>query len=105
MENEEKNNEELKKKAEDTKIFEILVDELKLDQKDIPKTEKGLNTKIKELKEKIEKKMSKLTEEEKGFMRNRREIIRQQRESEEENVLKNKDKKKKKKSGLDIEEE
>lgn len=53
------NFEELKKQSELTEKFVKLVDQLKIDDKDIPKTEKGLNTKVKELMQKLEKKIDK----------------------------------------------
>ena len=68
MENED---EKLKQQAEKSELFTILVDSLK-DEKDIPKTEKGLTTKAKELMEKLDKKLAKLSEEEKEVLRNKR---------------------------------
>jgi hypothetical protein len=56
------NFEELKKQSELTEKFVKLVDQLKIDDKDIPKTEKGLNTKVKELMQKLEKKIDKSSE-------------------------------------------
>ena len=63
MENEEKkiqkNYEELKKKSELTEKFIKFADRLELEEKDIPKTEKGLETKVKELMERLERKIEK----------------------------------------------
>jgi len=53
------NYEELKKKSEVTESFIRLADQLKIDDKDIPKTEKGMNTKVKELMNKLNKKLDK----------------------------------------------
>ena len=44
-----KNYEELKKKSELTESFIRLADQIQIDDKDVPKTEKGMNTKAKEL--------------------------------------------------------
>ena len=54
-----KNYEELKKKSEITEKFIKLADKLILDDKDIPRTEKGMNTKVKELMDKLNKKLEK----------------------------------------------
>lgn len=54
-----KNYEELKKKSELTEKFIRLANKLQLDEKDIPKTEKGMETKVKELMERLEKKLQK----------------------------------------------
>ena len=62
MENEKKiqeNFEELKKQSEITEKFVKFVDQLKIDDKDIPKTNKGRNTKVKQLMKKLEKKIEK----------------------------------------------
>jgi hypothetical protein len=59
------NFEELKKKSEITDKFIKLVNKLKLDERDIPKTEKGINSKAKELMEKLEKKLEKEMKKEK----------------------------------------
>ena len=48
-----KNYEELKKKADLTEKFVIFANRIEIDDKDIPKTEKGLETKAKELIEKL----------------------------------------------------
>lgn len=53
------NYEQLKKKSELTEKFIKLADNLKFDEKDVPKTEKGLTTKAKELLEKVQKKIDK----------------------------------------------
>ncbi len=53
------NYEQLKKQSELTEKFIRLADNLKIDDKDIPKTEKGLTTKAKELLEKVQKKIEK----------------------------------------------
>lgn len=53
------NYEQLKKQSELTEKFIRLTDNLKFDDKDIPKTEKGLTTKAKELLEKVQKKIEK----------------------------------------------
>jgi len=54
-----KDYEELKKKSELTEKFIRLANQLDLDEKDIPKTEKGMETKVKELIERLEKKLEK----------------------------------------------
>jgi hypothetical protein len=54
-----KDYEELKKKSELTEKFIKLADQLNVDDKDIPKTEKGMSTKVKELMEKLSKKLEK----------------------------------------------
>jgi hypothetical protein len=54
------NYEQLKKQSELTEKFIRLADNLKFDDKDIPKTEKGLTTKAKELLEKVQKKIDKI---------------------------------------------
>ena len=63
MENEEKkiqkNYEELKKKSELTEKFIRFADKIEIDEKDIPRTEKGMETKAKELIEKLTKKIEK----------------------------------------------
>ena len=53
------NFEELKKQSEITEKFVKFVDQLKIDDKDIPKTNKGRNTKVKQLMKKLEKKIEK----------------------------------------------
>lgn len=58
-ENIQKNYEELKKKSELTEKFIRLANKLQLDEKDIPKTEKGMESKVKELMERLEKKLEK----------------------------------------------
>jgi hypothetical protein len=63
-EQEQKNYEELKKKSVLTDKFIKLVNMLEVNDKDVPKTEKGMNTKAKELIEKINKKLEKIPEEE-----------------------------------------
>ena len=65
MENEDKKQEELKKKAIITDLFIKFADKIKLDDKEVPKTEKGMATKAKELMEKLERKIEKIPEEEK----------------------------------------
>ena len=59
-----KNYEELKKKSELTEKFIKLTDKLKIEDKDIPKTEKGLETKAKEIIERLSKKIEKEEKEE-----------------------------------------
>jgi hypothetical protein len=54
-----KDYEELKKKSELTEKFIKLADQLNIDDKDIPKTEKGMSTKVKELMERLSKKLEK----------------------------------------------
>lgn len=60
MENEKKkiqpNYEELKKQSELTDLFIKYANGIKIDDKDVPKTEKGRATKAKELIEKVNKK-------------------------------------------------
>ena len=60
-----KNFDELKKKSDITEKFIKLVNKLQLDEKDIPKTEKGINSKAKELMERLEKKLEKEMKKEK----------------------------------------
>ena len=62
MENEKKiqgNFDELKKKSELTDKFIKLADSLQIDDKDVPRTEKGMASKVKELMNKLEKKIKK----------------------------------------------
>jgi hypothetical protein len=54
-----KNYDELKKKSEVTEKFIRLADQISIDDKDVPKTEKGMNTKVKELMNKLNKKLEK----------------------------------------------
>jgi len=54
-----KDYEELKRKSDLTEKFIRLVDKLDIDDKDVPKTEKGLNTKVKELMDRINNKIEK----------------------------------------------
>lgn len=50
---------ELKKKSDRTERFITLANNLKLDDKDIPKTEKGMNSKAKEIIKALTKKLNK----------------------------------------------
>lgn len=60
MENKiQKNYEELKKKSDLTDKFIKLADKIQIDDKDVPKTEKGLATKAKELIERLNRKLEK----------------------------------------------
>ena len=63
MEKEEKviqeNYEELKKKSELTEKFIRLVDKIEIDDKDVPKTEKGMASKVKEIMERLNRKIEK----------------------------------------------
>lgn len=59
-----KNYEELKKKSVLTDKFIKMADKINIDDKDVPKTEKGLSTKAKELIERLNKKLEKIPEEE-----------------------------------------
>jgi len=54
-----KNYEELKKKSDLTEKFIRLADQIEIDEKDIPRTEKGMTTKAKELLEKLSKNLEK----------------------------------------------
>ena len=54
------NYEELKKKSEITEKFIRLADKIQIDDKDVPKTEKGMQSKAKELIEKLGRKIEKL---------------------------------------------
>jgi len=54
-----KDYEELKRKSDLTEKFIRLVDKLDIDDRDVPKTEKGLNTKVKELMDRINNKIEK----------------------------------------------
>jgi hypothetical protein len=54
-----KNYDELKKKSDKTEKFLRLANELNIDDKDVPRTEKGLQTKAKELMERLNKKLEK----------------------------------------------
>jgi Na+/phosphate symporter len=58
-ENIQANYEELKKKSELTDKFIKLANKLEIDDKDVPKTEKGMESKVKELMERLEKKLDK----------------------------------------------
>ena len=60
----------LKQQAIDTEVFMILVDSLNAEAGEAPKTEKGLATKTKEIREKVEKKMLKLSDDEKMVLIN-----------------------------------
>ena len=53
------NFEELKKKSDLTEKFIRFADKIELDDKDVPKTEKGLNTKVKELMDRLNRKLEK----------------------------------------------
>ena len=53
------NFEELKKKSDLTEKFIRFADKIDLDDKDVPKTEKGMASKVKELMERLEKKIEK----------------------------------------------
>jgi len=53
------NFEELKKKSDLTEKFIRFADKIELDDKDVPKTEKGMASKVKELMERLEKKIEK----------------------------------------------
>ena len=64
MEKLQDNYEELKKKSELTEKFIKLADKIEIAEYDIPKTEKGMETKAKEILERISKKMEKLDSEE-----------------------------------------
>lgn len=59
-----KDYQELKKKSVLTDKFIKLADSIEVNDKDVPKTEKGMSTKAKELIEKINKKLEKIPEEE-----------------------------------------
>jgi hypothetical protein len=59
-----KNYSELKKKSVLTDKFINLVDNIKFDEKDTPRTPKGMETKTKEILAKINKKLEKIPEEE-----------------------------------------
>lgn len=59
------NYDELKKISEMTEKFIKMADQLNIDDKDVPKTEKGLNTKVKELLERLNKKLEKEEKKEK----------------------------------------
>ena len=64
MENYQENYEELKRKSELTEKFIKMVNKLNLDDREIPKTEKGMDSKAKELLDKLSKKMEKEDKEE-----------------------------------------
>lgn len=74
MEKLQENYDELKKKSELTEKFIRLVDKIEIAEYDIPKTEKGMETKAKELIDKINKKMEKLESEEPKKSRKTREL-------------------------------
>jgi hypothetical protein len=62
MENEKKiqeNYDELKKISDKTERIIRFADKLKIEDKDVPKTEKGMASKVKELLERLEKKVEK----------------------------------------------
>ena len=54
-----KNYDELKKQSERTERLIKLANQLKIDERDVPKTEKGRATKAKELIERLNKKLEK----------------------------------------------
>ena len=54
-----KNYDELKKKSDLTEKFIKLANQIELDDKDVPRTEKGMTTKAKELLEKLSKNLEK----------------------------------------------
>jgi len=54
----------LKKQATLTDEFIRIVDKIKIEDKDVPKTEKGMTSKAKELLERVERKLEKITDEE-----------------------------------------
>lgn len=53
------NYDELKKISDKTEKIIRFADKLKIDDKDVPKTEKGMASKVKEIMERIEKKVNK----------------------------------------------
>jgi len=59
-----KDYDDLKKKSELTEKFILFADKIKIDDKDVPKTEKGLESKAKEIIERINKKLEKETNDE-----------------------------------------
>ena len=62
MENEkkiQKDYDELKKKSDKTEKFIKLANQIQIEDKDVPKTEKGMASKVKELMEKLNKKIEK----------------------------------------------
>lgn len=65
MEKIQKNYDELKKKSDLTERFIRLADKIEIDDKDVPKTEKGMSTKAKELLERLNNKIEKEEEKEK----------------------------------------
>jgi len=53
------NYDELKKKSDRTEKFIMFADKIKIDYSEVPKTEKGMNSKAKEIAKKLYKKIDK----------------------------------------------
>ena len=81
-----KDYEELKRKSELTEKFIKLANKLEIDDKDIPKTEKGMETKVKELMERLEKKLDKKEhlEDETHYWDGKRRRLRKEKKLESE---------------------
>ena len=67
-----KDYDELKRKSELTEKFIKLANKIKIEDKDIPKTEKGMETKVKELMERLENKLKKEESEEESDVKKRK---------------------------------
>lgn len=80
------NYEELKKQSELTDKLIKFADKIKIDDKDVPKTDKGRNTKVKELIERINKKIEKISEEEQDTYQLKKKRLKQKwnKENDEE---------------------
>lgn len=78
-------NKDLKKQADLTDLFVKFADKIKIDDKDVPKTEKGMNTKAKELMEKLGRKIEKVSDEElKEYSKKKRELVEENEKKKED---------------------
>jgi hypothetical protein len=75
MENMQNNYEELKKISEKTEKFIKLANKIEMDDKEVPKTEKGMSTKARELIEKLNKRLES-PEDEKESRKNKKSLKR-----------------------------
>lgn len=78
------NEKDLKKQAELTDLFVKFADKIKIDDKDVPKTEKGMDTKAKELIEKLGKKIEKVSKEEMNVYNLKKKRLKNQINKEED---------------------
>jgi hypothetical protein len=73
---------DLKKQAEITDLFVKYADKIEIDDKDVPKTEKGMATKAKELIEKLDRKIKKVSEDEMNVFSLKKKRLLQETEKE-----------------------